>query len=175
MKKKSTDYIGKGLIISLLLMVIDLIGGFAHLRFESWFKWISTIVLITMLIYFCIQYGKAQTDGVTFGKVFGYGFKIALVVSILMVVYSLISFYLIFPEFVDQVLLKTRSDLEAKGGLSEEQIDQGVNMTKKFMQPIPIALITFLAELFFGTIGALLGGAFTKKGEPVPTIFQDNP
>src|SRR5450755_3586769 len=124
MKKKSTDYIGKGLIISLLLMVIDLIGGFAHLRFETWFKWLSTILLIILLIYFCIQYGKAQTDGVTFGKVFGYGFKIALVVSILMVIYTMISVYLIFPEFVDQVLLKTRTDLEAKGGLSEDQIDQ---------------------------------------------------
>ena len=175
MKKKSTDYFGKGLIISLLLMVIDLIGGFAHLRFETWFKWISTILLITLLIYFCIQYGKTLTDGVTFGKVFGYGFKIALVVSILMVIYTLISITLIFPEFVDQVLLKTRTDLEAKGGLSEEQIDQGVNMTKKFMQPIPIALFSFLATLFFGTIGSLLGGAFTKKGEPVPTIFKDNP
>jgi hypothetical protein len=175
MKKKSTDYIGKGLIISLLLMVIDLIGGFAHLRFETWFKWISTILFIILLIYFCIQFGKDQTDGVTFGKVFGYGFKISLVVSILMVVYTMISVYLIFPEFVDQVLLKTRTDLEAKGGLSEDQIDQGVNMTKKFMQPIPIALVTFLVMLFFGTIGSLLGAAFTKKGEPVPTIFQDNP
>ncbi len=131
MKKKSTDYFGKGLIISLLLMVIDLIGGFAHLRFETWFRWISTILMIILLIYFCIQYGKTQTDGVTFGKVFGYGFKIALVVSILMVIYTMISVYLIFPEFVDQVLLKTRTDLEAKGGLSEEQIDQGVNHDKE--------------------------------------------
>ena len=42
MKKKSTDYLGKGIMLSLILMVMDLIGGFAHLRFESWFKWIST-------------------------------------------------------------------------------------------------------------------------------------
>ncbi len=174
MKKKSTDYFGKGLMISLLLMVIDLIGGFAHLRFETWFRWISSILLIVLLIYFCSQYGKTQTDGVTFGKVFGYGFKITLVVSVLMIIYTMISVYLIFPEFVDQVLLKARADLEAKGGLSEEQIDQGVSWSKKLMQPIPIALITLIGILFFGTIGSLLGGAFTKKGEPVPTIFQDN-
>ncbi len=45
MKKKSTDFMGKGILISLILIVIDLIGGFAHLRFETWFKWISTIIM----------------------------------------------------------------------------------------------------------------------------------
>jgi membrane protease YdiL (CAAX protease family) len=175
MKKKSIDYLGKGLIISLVLMVVDLIGGFAHLRFDTWFRWLSTLLLIILLIIFCIQYGKQQTDGVTFGKVFGYGFKISLVVAVLMVIYSLLSIYLIFPEYIDQVLAKTRTDLEAKGGISDEQIDQAVNMTKKFMQPVPIMLVTFLVMLFFGTIGSLLGAAFAKKSEPVPDVLQDNP
>ncbi len=174
MKKKSSDFFGKAILISLILVIVDLIGGFAHLRFESWFRWISTILLIIFLIVFCIQYGKQQTDGVTFGKVFGYGFKISLVISIFMVIYTLISINLIFPEFIDQVLVKTRTDLQAKGGMTDEQIDQAVSMTKKFMQPVPIIIFTFLATLFFGTIGALLGAAFTKKSEAVPTVFQDN-
>jgi amino acid transporter len=152
---------------------VDLIGGFAHLRFDTWFKWLSTVITIAAIIVFCMQYGKQMTTGVTFGKVFGYGFKIALVISILMVLYSFLSFYVIFPELTDQILVKTRTDLEAKGGLSEEQIDQAVNMTKKFMQPIPIAIFAFLATLFFGTIGALLGAAFTKKSEP--GVFSENP
>jgi hypothetical protein len=174
MKKTSSDFIGKAILLSLVLIIVDLIGGFAHLRFESWFRWISTIILIILLIIFCIQFGKQQTDGVTFGKVFGYGFKISLLVSIFMVAYTLISINLIFPEFIDQVLVKTRTDLQAKGGMTDEQIDQAVSMTKKFMQPIPIIIFTFLATLFFGTIGSLLGAAFTKKSEPVPTVFQDN-
>jgi hypothetical protein len=173
MKKKSTDFIGKAILLSLILIVIDLIGGFAHLRFETWFRWISTIVMIIVLIVFCIQFGKQQTDGVTFGKVFGYGFKISLVVSAFMVIYTLLSIYVIFPEFIDQILVKTRTDLQAKGGMSDDQIDQAVSMTKKFMQPIPLIIFTFLATLFFNTIGSLLGAAFTKKSEP--NVFQDNP
>ena len=39
MKKKS-DFLNKGILLALILIVIDLIGGFAHLRFETWFKWI---------------------------------------------------------------------------------------------------------------------------------------
>jgi hypothetical protein len=175
MKKKSSDYLGVAVVISLLLIVLDLIGGFAHLRFESWFKWCSTLILVAGLIIACIQYGKQKTDGLTFGNVFGYGFKIALIISVFMVVYTLISINVIFPEYLGQLLEKSRSDMEAKGGLSEAQIDQGIAITKKFMQPVPLSIFTFVVLLFIGTIGSLLGAAFTKKSEPVPKIFQDNP
>ncbi len=175
MKKKSTDFMVKGILLSLVLMVISLIGGFAHLQFESWFKWVPTIIQVTIIIIFCVQYGKHQSDGVTFGKVFGYGFKISLVVSILMILYGLLSFFVIFPEFNDLALQQARAGMEAKGNLTEDQIDKGMEITKKFMQPVPIAIITFLGTLLVGTIASLLGAAFTKKSEPEPEIFKDNP
>jgi hypothetical protein len=172
MKKKSSDVIVKALILSLILMVVNLIGGFAHLQFTSWFKWIPTIVQLVVIIIFCIQYGNRQTEGVTYGNAFGYGFKIALFVSVLMIVYTLLSFYVIFPEFADQALQEARAGMEAKGNLSEDQIDKAMAITRKFMQPIPISIFAFLATLFFGTIAALLGAAFAKKSEP--TVFEGN-
>lgn len=173
MKKTSSDFIGKGVVLSLILMVVSLIGGFAHVQFETWFKWIPTIVQVVVMIIFCIQYGKQQTDGVTFGKVFGYGFKVALVVSVLMTIYALISILFIFPEFTDQTLQQARATMEAKGTYTEDQIDQGLAMTKKFMQPVPLAIFAFLGSLIVGTIAALLGGAFTKKSEV--DVFKNNP
>ena len=175
MKKKSSDFLTKGLLLALILMVIDLIGGFAHLRFETWFKWIGTIVEVVVLIVFCIQFGKQKTDGVSFGNVFGYGFKVSLVLAVLIMIYSLISVFLIFPEYVDQLLQQTRAGMEAKGNMSEAQIDQGIAMTKKFMTPVPLAIFAFLGTLIVGIIGSLLGAAFTKKSEATPTIFKDNP
>ena len=173
MKKKSNDFIGKGVLISLILVVVDLIGGFAHLRFENWFKYIGTVIMLAGIIIFCLQYAKEKTDGVRFGNVFGYGFKIALVISVVMIIYTLISVNLIFTDYVDQVLVKAKADMEAKGNLTEDQIDQGLNMTKKFLQPVPLALFAFLGTLFFGTIAALLGGAFAKKSEGTPDIFKE--
>ena len=170
MEKKSSDYLGKALMLALVLIVVDLIGGFAHLRFESWFKWISTFVAMIAIIVFCIQFGKQRTEGVTFGKVFGYGFRISLVVSALMVVYTLLSFYVIFPEIVEQIITKTRTDLQA-AGKSDDVIDTSVAMTKKFMQPVPLSIFVFLATLFFNTIASMLGAAFTKKTEP--DVFKD--
>ena len=172
MKKKSPEYISNGLILALVLMVVDLIGGFAHLRFETWFKWLPALIIIGCLIVFCIQFGKQQTDGVTFGKVFGFGFKITAFIALLMFVYTLLSLFLIFPELKDQILVRTRTDMEAKGTYSQETIDQAVTMTGKFF--LPFAIIgSVIGTFFIGTIGSLLGAAFTKKREP--DVFLDKP
>ena len=173
MKKNSSDVLSKGILIALILIVVDLIGGFAHLRMEKWFSWISTIILAAALITVSINYGKQQNNQVTYGNVFGYTFKIALMISLVIVVYSLLSSYVIFPEFRDQLLEKARADMEAKGGMTEEQIDAGMAITKKFIQPIPLSIFAFLGTLFFGTIAALIGAAVTKKNPP--DVFQNNP
>ena len=173
MKKKSSDFVSKAILLALILMVLDLIGGFAHLRFETWFRWLPTLVMLALIIVFSINFGKQQDNEVTYGKVFGYAFKIALIVSVLIFFYSLLSSYVIFPEMRDQLIEKARADMEARGGMTEDQIDQAMTVSKKFMQPIPIGIFAFLATLFFGTISALLGAAFTKKSEP--NVFQNNP
>ncbi len=162
MKKKS-DFLNKGVLLALILIVVDLIGGFAHLRFETWFKWIGTILMLILIIVFCIQYGKQRTEGVTFGSVFGYGFKIALVVSIIIMVYSLLSVYVIFPEYIDQMLVQTRTSLEAKGGMSEEQIDGAIAMTKKFTTPPIDCHIFFSGNTFFRYPFSIAGRSFYKE------------
>jgi len=162
----------KAVLISLILIVVDLIGSFAHLKFTSWFKWISTIVIIVSLIMACISFGK-QNEAVTYGKAFGYAFKISLIIAIIMTVYSLISVFLIFPEFIDQTLQNARENMEARGNMSQEQMDAGIAMTKKFMQPVPIAIFSFVITLIIGVIGSLLGAAFAKKSEE--NVFQNNP
>ena len=171
MQKKS-DLIGKGLVVSLILMVVDLIGGFAQLRFESWFRGLPVGILVIAVILLCIQYGKEGIEDTTYGKVFGYGFKITLLIALFMFIYTLLSLFIIFPELKEMVLQKTRTDMEAKGTYSQDVIDSAVNMTKKFF--VPFALIGgILATVLFGVIGSLLGAAFAKKTEA--NVFQNNP
>jgi len=172
MKKNSSDVMSKAILISLILIVVDLIGGFAHLRFASWFKWVSITVLIVGLIVACINWGKQKNDEVSFGKVFGYGFKITALVTLFMIIYTVLSIFLIFPEFKDELLVYTRTNMEAKGGLTEDQIDKAVSFTKEYF-----AAFAFIGTIFFtlivGCIGSLLGAAFTKKSEA--SVFQNNP
>jgi hypothetical protein len=172
MQKKSNTYLANGLILSLILIVIDLVGHFAHLMFEGWFKWLGAIVMVSGLILFCIQYGKERSGEVTFGNVFGFGLKTTSVVVVVIFIFTIISLNLLFPEFKDQIIEHSRADMEAKGNLSEDQMEQALNMTRKFF--MPFALIgAIIGTYIIGIIGSLLGAAFTKKAKT--TVFEQNP
>jgi len=169
MEKKVTSPLMNGLLISLILIVLDLVGGFTHIKFETWWRWIPTIVMFVVIIWMCINYANQKNNYVTFGNVFKYGLIVSAILAGIMVVYSYISVYLIFPETIDVALDQTRKQLEAKGTMSDDQIQQGVEMTRKFFGVgiFFIAIFTFV----FGLIASLLGAAFAKK-KPVTPFDQ---
>ena len=45
MEKKVTSHITKGLVIALILFVLDIIAGFAHFKFATWWRWIPSIYI----------------------------------------------------------------------------------------------------------------------------------
>jgi len=167
MEKKVTSPLTAALIISLIMIVLDLVGGFANIKFSTWFKWIPTLVLCIAIIIVCINYANQKNNLVTFGNVFGHGFKTSAIIACVMVVYTLLSVYLIFPETKDKVLEEARRQMESKGALSEDQIDQALSITKTMFLPITLLSAVF-GTLIVGVIASLLGGAFAKKKPASP-------
>lgn len=53
--------------------------------------------------------------------------------------------------------------MEAKGTLSEEQVDQAMNMTSKFMTPEMMLVFGMVFGILFGVLIALVVGLFTQK------------
>jgi uncharacterized membrane protein YciS (DUF1049 family) len=167
---KIATAVTKGLIISLILIVMDLIAGFAHVKFETWYKWLPSLVLVVSIIYSCIIYGKQNQDNVTFGNVFADGFKTSAVVACLMVVFTVLSIYVISPETKDIVLDQARKQMEEKGNVPPETIDQALQMTSKFFVPFAIGG-ALIGTIIVGAISALIGAAVTKKNPQSP--FQN--
>jgi hypothetical protein len=61
---------------------------------------------------------------------------------------------------------KARADMEAKGNLSDEQIDQAMTIAGKFMNgPIMLAGV-ILGTIFFGFILSLVVSAILKHSKP---------
>jgi hypothetical protein len=172
MENKITSALNKGVVISLILIVLDLISGFAHFKFESWFKWIPTLVLCAGVIWSCITYGKQNAGNVTFGNVFADGFKTSATVACFMFVYTILSIYVIFPETKDFALEQARKQMEEKGNIPQESIDQALAITRKLFAPLALGF-SLVGTLIVGVIAALIGGAVTKKNPQTP--FQNQP
>ena len=172
MENKVTTPVTKGLIIVLILAVLDVVGGFTGIKWEQWFNWIPLAIFIVGIIWACISFANQMNNAVTFGNVFGHGFKTAAVVTCLMIVYILISIYVIFPDTREIAIEKARQQMESNPQITEDMADQAIEMTRK-----SFVLFAVLASLFtymiVGAIAAVLGAAFAKKNPPTP--FSNNP
>ena len=170
MQKKVTSALTTAFVISLILIVLDLVGGFTHVKFETWWRWIPTIVMCVALIWACIVYANQKDNLVTFGNVFMHGFLTSLIIAGIMLIYTLLSVYVIFPETRDLALEQARRQMESQGKLSEDQIDQALEFTRKgFIVFLVIGVV--IGTAIAGAISSLLGAAFAKK-KPVTPFDQ---
>jgi hypothetical protein len=170
MENKVTSHLTKGLIISLVLIVISLIAQFTGNEQATWVSVVSYVLLFAGIIWACISYGKQMNNAVTFGNVFAHGFKTSAVIAVMVIIFTVI-FFLIFPDIKDKAMVLAREKMEEQGNLSDDQIDTALNMTQKFFLPITIGSIMFV-YLLVGLIASLIGAGITKKDPPTPFANQ---
>ena len=114
MEKKVTSHFVKALVISLGLFILGLIANFAGFEAETWYQFLPTILLVVAIIWACISYANQMDNAVSFGNVFGHGFKVTALVALISLVLALISIYVIFPDSKDKAIEMTRQKLEKK-------------------------------------------------------------
>ncbi|HZJ59450.1 MAG TPA: DUF4199 domain-containing protein [Chitinophagaceae bacterium] len=170
MEKKVMTHVQKGLLVSLILIVIGIAGYFTKLFEQSWFSWASNGILCIAVIWGCVTYANQMNGQVTFGNVFTHGFKMSVVIALILIVWVILAMTVLFPEMKDKSLEMARQRMEERGNLSDSQIEQGVEFTKKFFIPFAIGG-TLLGTLIFGTVASLIGAAFAKK-KPVNPLDQ---
>ncbi|MDB5222087.1 MAG: hypothetical protein JWN83_754 [Chitinophagaceae bacterium] len=168
MEQKITSTITKGFVIGLVMIAITLGMTFSGMAVDSSLKWLSYIIFITGVVIAISQYGKQINYNSTFGNYFAHGFKISALVTIIMIAYSVI-FISVFPEFKEQALDAARKQMQSNKNISEDNMEKGIEMTKRFFMIGMVGGI-LLFYLITGAIASLIGAAITKKH---PQPFQD--
>jgi hypothetical protein len=169
-EKKVMTHVTKGLLVSLVLIVIGIAGYFTKMAEQSWFSWVSNGILFVAVIWGCLVYANQMNGQVTFGNVFSHGFKMSVVIALILIVWVLLAMLVIFPEMKTKALEVAQQRMEERGNLSDSQIEQGVEFTRKFFLPLAIGA-TLLGTLIFGAIASLIGAAVAKK-KPVNPLDQ---
>jgi uncharacterized membrane protein (DUF485 family) len=165
MQQKVTSTVTKGFIIGLLMIVLTLGITFAGLAFNNSVKWLTYLVFIAGVVIAVRQYGKEIDYNSSFGNYFAHGFKISALVTIMMIAYSVI-YISLFPEFKELALDEARKQMQSNKNISEEGMEKGIEMTKRFFMIGMIGGI-LLFYLITGAIASLIGAAITKK-DPRP-------
>lgn len=112
------------------------------------------------------SYKKTNHGFISFGECLKMGVTICFIAGLLFGLFSVV-FNLIFPEFVEEILRKTRAVMiEKSPELTAEQLDMAMKWTKKFMNPVISVPVTVIMFSFLGLIYSLIIGAIVKKDKP---------
>ena len=161
MEQPITSTTSKGITIALILIVISLAGYFMGMLTNTAFGWLGYAVFVIGIIASVSIYGKQIDYNSKFGNYFAHGFKVTALVTSIMVIFMVV-FNFAFPEVKEIFFDKAREDMNKQGTMSDEQIKQGLEITRKFFMVFTIGG-TLLGYMFFGTLAALIGAAITKK------------
>jgi hypothetical protein len=160
-ERKPISHITAGLIIAALLVIYSIVVNFMGLTQQKSLGLLQYALIIGGLTYFVTQWGKAHNYTLSFGNLFAYGFKATAVFTIINIVF-LIIFFLVFPEMKEKTFEMARTQMENNPNVSEEQIDQGIDIARRFFW---VGLVggTMFFMILIGAIGSLIGAAVTKK------------
>lgn len=167
MEQKIVTPVQKGLIISLILIVIGLILYFTDQIGNKTLGYLQYVVLIGGVIWSCIYFAKQMNSNVTFGNVFAHGFKTTAFIAALMAVYTFVSIKFLFPDIIDKSIDLVRKEMASNKDLSEDQVQQALDLTRKFFVPFAIGGILLMFALM-GAVASLIGAAIAKKNPQTP-------
>ncbi|MFI0490660.1 DUF4199 domain-containing protein [Flavobacterium sp.] len=130
---------------------------------------IANYLVLPILFIFlgCTNYKKNINNGfVTFGECLKIGVSITFVAALVYAIFNVI-FNLIFPGFIDEMISISRETILAKNPtITSEQLEMGLSITKKFMNPFIVFPATLAMYSFFGLLYSLLIGAILKNDNP---------
>lgn len=167
--QKPISHIKAGVLIVVALAIFGIITYFAGIEHTGIISFIPPIMIVAGLIFFITIYGNSNHNQVTFGHLFGYGFKTTSFLTLILILLTVI-LILFFPEFKEKDFEATRRSMEEKRSFTEDEIVERLTIARKMFWVVTIGRILLFCAIV-GAIGSVIGAAITKK-KPINPIDQ---
>jgi hypothetical protein len=153
-----------GMLYGLSGVAIFLLFYFLGTDIQSRLPQYAGYVLMIIFIILGIKSYRDEDLGgqIGYGKAVGTGILIAIFGGIISGVFSLIFFTYISPDMVEKLISAAQQNMADKG-MTDEQIEMGMSMTRKFMSPMWLFLFSVLGAALMGLIFSLIISIFLKK------------
>lgn len=114
----------------------------------------------------CNNFKKMNLGYISLGQCLKIGVTVCLIAGLLSALFQSV-FTVIFPEYMDEIIHKTRQVILQKSpDMPAESLEMALSWTRKFMQPqimIPVSAVTYS---FIGLFFSLIIGLIVKKDKP---------
>jgi Protein of unknown function (DUF4199) len=152
-----------GAITGIVLIILGVIFYMLGIRESKIAQLVSFAGMIACLYFGMKQYRDTIGNGfISYSKSLGTGVKISFFSSIIMGFYVFIFFNFIDSNLIIEMLNQQEQAMIDKD-MPTEQIEQAMNMTKKFMTPTTMAVMSVLSFTLMGSIFSLIISLFVKR------------
>ncbi len=157
-----------GLLVSAALIIFKLVLFILDVDEESYIQFGYYIVFALGLAWAVYSVRNNTLDGfATYGKAFMTGLYASIGIAVVMAIYTYVYMKYIDPSFVDNLLANAEDKMvEANPDMSEEELSKALDITKMFMQPGLMALMSIFGSIITGGLFSLIIAIFAKR-EPV--------
>ncbi|WP_201982490.1 DUF4199 domain-containing protein [Hymenobacter rubidus] len=158
-----------GLRYGLLTGLVNVIFSFALFATQtdqSPVRWLGLSILVGGMVLAHNAYKQANAGFMDYSEGLGIGAIMSVISGTLSTAFSFIYMKFVDPDYMGRIMETARAKMEAKGNLTDEQIDQAMAMMQKFSTVGWMVLFGVLGSLLFGFLIALVVSAFTKNSKP---------
>lgn len=157
-----------GFYIGVLSLIVNLVNySFGNLFKSHWgVGVVGALIFIGLMVYGIYEYKSKNNGLLKLGQAIKIGLGMALVAAIIGIIYQMILMYVIEPEYMSKMAeFQEQAMYEKFPDMPEEQLEQALEMSKKFSGPGMIVAMSLAMSLFFGLIVSLIAGLIMKKDE----------
>jgi hypothetical protein len=160
-----------GVILGLVLIIYTVLLYITDLTFNTGMGVLVYVILIAGIFIGTKSYRDKVLDGsISYGKALTTGVLISVFAAIIISVFIYILYKWIDPGLMDKIV-KMKEDKMLDRGMSADQVEQAMNMAKKFMSPLITMIGSIISYVLIGTIISLVTSAILKK-EKNPMIEE---
>lgn len=133
---------------------------------QSPVRWLGLAITIGAMVLAHNQFKQHNGGFMSYGQGLGIGTLLVVVSGVISTVFSYLYMTYMDPGYMGRIMEKTRLEMEAKGNMSDAQVDQAMAMAQKFSSGAWMLLFGILGSILIGFVISLIISAFTKHNRP---------
>ena len=141
----------KGLIAGIIMVIISIAIYFAKGNFDNNLQYITYAVYVAAILWALYDFKNSAAENKSFKEYFSTGFRCFIVITFIMVLFTFI-FTKVDPSMKEQMAVKYRADLAAKGNYTNVEIEAMVQKAKDYFN----IMLTSMAIFGYLVIGSMV-------------------
>jgi len=161
---KSLTATKKGLLTGIAMLLVSVIIYYTKGNFENKLQYITYSIYAAGIAWTLFDYSKSANRANKFGAYFSQGFKCFIVVTLLMVIFTIV-FLLMQPQLKDEMAAIYKADLIKNGNYTMPEVEERVNIAKKSFLPSLVMGAIFGYLVIGAMVTAIVSGFLLQKNK----------